>query len=118
MTYDSMSSIPQYCGNCGHLITDPKIRSCEKCRAPLDDSIRAELLTRNEPILNGKCWQCGGTTSGNICGICGAPLTKVGLELNKTYISEIQPEIVDSIGVISPKDRAIKKILVSFDEES
>ncbi|MHA1433175.1 MAG: hypothetical protein ACTSO7_04960, partial [Candidatus Heimdallarchaeota archaeon] len=36
--------------------------------------------------------------------------------MNKTFVADIQQESEDSIVVISPKDRDLKKILVSFDE--
>jgi Zn-dependent protease len=106
----------QYCGNCGHIVSESINNWCEKCRAPLDDDTRILLLTRDIPVINGKCWQCNGTTSGNMCGICGAPLTRAGLELNKTFVADIKQEFDDSISVISPKDKDLRKILVSFDE--
>ncbi|MHA1124570.1 MAG: site-2 protease family protein [Candidatus Heimdallarchaeota archaeon] len=106
----------QFCGNCGHVVSDSINSWCEKCRAPLDDDTRIQLLSRDDPVINGKCWQCKGTTSGNMCGVCGSPLTRAGLELNKTFVADIQQESEDSIVVISPKDRDLKKILVSFDE--
>jgi len=105
----------KFCGNCGHIVTGSH-SYCEKCRAPLDDDTRIQLLSRETPVINGKCWQCNGTTSGNMCGVCGAPLTRAGLELNKTFVAEIKQEYDDSIVVISPKDKDLKKILVSFDE--
>jgi len=113
---DSSKSSSGFCGNCGNIVSDPTSIYCEKCRAPLDDDTRIKLLSRDAPVINEKCWQCRGTTSGNMCKVCGAPLTKAGLELNKTFVAEIQQEYDDSIVVISPKDRDLKKIQISFED--
>ncbi|MHA1433176.1 MAG: hypothetical protein ACTSO7_04965 [Candidatus Heimdallarchaeota archaeon] len=41
----------QFCGNCGHVVSDSINSWCEKCRAPLDDDTRIQLLSRDDPVI-------------------------------------------------------------------
>ena len=56
---------------------------CENCKAPINETIISEVINRIESAEQIKCWRCKGTTSGDICGICGSPLTKIGIDIVK-----------------------------------
>ncbi|MHA1243932.1 MAG: site-2 protease family protein [Candidatus Heimdallarchaeota archaeon] len=93
---------------------------CDKCKAPLNEEIRSEVTSRSEPLTSGKCWRCKGTTSGDICGICGSPLTQKGIDV----ISEaIRPEAKfereeeeNFIFILSPRDRQLVRVSTKFSE--
>ncbi len=104
------------CWNCGSKIQNNNW--CETCRSPLDIKTRNEVLNREPSNESFKCWRCKGTTSGNICGICGSPLTKEGIKISaETVIPQLIKEIEedrDFIFVLSPRDRQMKKIALKF----
>ncbi|MEA2070280.1 MAG: site-2 protease family protein [Asgard group archaeon] len=113
------SSQPEkFCWNCGEPIANPHQKWCDNCRAPLEESTKNKVMARTEPLEKVKCWRCGATTSGNICGICGSPLTKKGLESIKTTRDQAADtsQQQQTISVISPKDRQQKQVFVSYDE--
>ncbi len=113
------SSEVQFCWHCGADISFQKKDYCEKCNAPLSEQLRAELLNRQEPTQSTKCWRCGGTTSGDVCGICGAPLTKQGFtELEQYRKIEVEQIVSETISVFSPKDRGYVPVELSFEELS
>lgn len=91
---------------------------CEICRAPIKESVKQEVLSRHISASAIKCWRCGGTTSGNICGVCGSPLTAEGIKLLAEDVkqstdlqSEKEPEF---LLILSPKDRQLIKVAVKF----
>jgi len=107
-----------FCWHCGADIKFQGQREyCANCHAPINEDIRSKIFTRSESATNIRCWRCGGTTSGDNCGICGSPLTKKGLEfLKKTPAIETQKEVTQRLAVYSPKDKQFKAIELSFDE--
>ncbi len=93
---------------------------CDVCRAPIKESIKQEVLNRHTSASAIKCWRCGGTTSGNVCGICGSPLTAEGIESLADSIiptpdiqSDREPEF---LYILSPKDRQLIKITMKFSD--
>ena len=106
------------CWNCKANLTGKDW--CDVCRAPIKESIKQEVLNRatsEEPI---KCWRCGGTTSGDVCGVCGSPLTAEGIETitgtikpAEDYSSDKEPEF---LYMLSPKDRQLVKIEIKFSD--
>ncbi len=107
-----------FCWHCGADIKYQSQREyCANCHAPLSEEIRSEIFSRSEPATNVRCWRCGGTTSGDNCGICGSPLTNKGLEvLKKTPAIEIQKDVTQRLAVYSPKDKQFKAVELTFDE--
>ncbi|NHJ32702.1 MAG: site-2 protease family protein [Asgard group archaeon] len=107
----------QFCWHCG---ADTRFRQenfCEICKAPLDETIRNELIKRTEPVHSAKCWRCNGTTSGHICGICGSALTRQGLDiLDQNRVIVEQKVTPQTTPIFSPKDRQFIPIEVTFDE--
>jgi hypothetical protein len=75
-----------------------------------------KVLNRTSPVTSAKCWRCGATTSGNICGICGSPLTRDGLTQVSESIRKPVREFDDRLFIISPKDRDLKQVAPSFEE--
>jgi len=108
-----------FCWQCGADIINQAQRDyCANCNAPLDEDVRSKIFARSEPAYGVNCWRCGGTTSGNICGICGSPITKEGLNVlvkTPTPVEEAK-EISQVMAVYSPKDKQFKAIDVTFDE--
>ncbi|MEA2070573.1 MAG: hypothetical protein U9O98_04710 [Asgard group archaeon] len=104
------------CWNCGAKISDKDW--CEVCGVPLDSAIKKKILSRTKPLESEKCWRCGGTTSGNICGICGSPLTLKGVEeLHKEFQKEKdETQELPFILLLSPKDRQIVKIDIRYSQ--
>ena len=104
------------CWNCGSKIQNDKW--CETCKAPLTNKSKKEVMNRDQSEESIKCWRCKGTTSGDICGICGSPLTKDGI---KTTAETVLPQIVSEaesdhhfIFVLSPRDKQMKRIPMKF----
>jgi membrane-associated protease RseP (regulator of RpoE activity) len=112
---DTSSNI-QFCWHCGADIRyQAQHDICDKCQAPLKESTRKQIFSRTSPAQSIKCWRCGGTTSGDVCGICGSALTMSGVgALQKEQ--EVVLEISDRIAVYSPKDRQFMSIDMTFDE--
>ncbi|MBY8993343.1 MAG: site-2 protease family protein [Candidatus Heimdallarchaeota archaeon] len=126
MNHDESSNTPKKddktqepeikCWNCGSKIQNNEW--CDTCKAPLTDESRSEVLNREHSEESIKCWRCKGTTSGDICGICGSPLSKKGIVISA---ESVRPQISgktepdqDFIFVLSPRDRLMKKIPVKF----
>ncbi len=91
---------------------------CDVCRAPIKESVKQEVLSRNISANAIKCWRCGGTTSGNICGVCGSPLTAEGIrslaedvKQSTDLLSEKEQEF---LFILSPKDRKLIRIAMKF----
>lgn len=93
---------------------------CDVCRAPIKESIKQEVLSRHMSANTIKCWRCGGTTSGNICGVCGSPLTAEGIKLLAEAVeqsTELQSEKeTEFLLVLSPKDRQLIRIAMKFSD--
>lgn len=106
----------QFCWNCGANI-QPGQTQCESCRAPLKEHVKEKILQRTEPVQGVKCWKCEATTSGNVCGVCGAPLTKEGLKLIKDNV-QVQKEVSKDVGikVIAPQINDLKSIDLTLEE--
>ncbi|MFW9924406.1 MAG: site-2 protease family protein [Candidatus Thorarchaeota archaeon] len=105
----------RFCWNCGANILNINDIKCYKCRAPLREEDKEIVMMRTEPITT-KCWDCKGTTSGNVCGICGAPLTKLGL-LSIKEITEVPVrEIAHAVQVIAPQLKDVKNIDTTLEE--
>ena len=105
-----------FCWNCGAPIPHPDVVKCFKCRAPLQKDVKETVLERSEKPIGVKCWDCNGTTSGDTCGICGAPLTRHGLSYLKEVVETPRIEIKKTISVVAPKIRALKQIDLTLDE--
>ncbi|MFW9924405.1 MAG: site-2 protease family protein [Candidatus Thorarchaeota archaeon] len=117
-TNEDISSLNLQCWNCGTILKNPKW--CDKCRAPIDEEIKSSILKRTTISDSIKCWRCGGTTSGDICGICGSPLSVKGLELVadqvvKTVKTDIEKE-PEYVLILSPRDRQLVKIDLKYSE--
>ncbi len=104
------------CWNCGSKIQNDEW--CETCKAPLTNESKSEVMNREHSEESIKCWRCKGTTSGDICGICGSPLTKDGIKITaETVLPQIMSEIdsdYNFIFVLSPRDKQMKKIPMKF----
>jgi len=104
------------CWNCGSKVQNDEW--CETCKAPLTNESKSEVMNRERSEESIKCWRCKGTTSGDICGICGSPLTKEGIKITaESVLPQILSEIdsdYNFIFVLSPRDRQMKKIPVKF----
>ena len=120
-TTEPMDIVPSDASRCWNCKAELKEEDwCEKCKAPIKKEIKTIVTERLEPLQSGKCWRCKGTTSGDICGICGSPLTQKGLEI----ISEaIRPEArfereeeEKFIFILSPRDRQLVKVSAKFSE--
>jgi Zn-dependent protease len=106
----------QFCWHCGADIRYQEKRDiCENCQAPLEENIRKQIFDRTSPVQSIKCWRCGGTTSGDVCGICGSPLTMSGVDALKKQ-QEVVLEVDDRVAIYSPKDRQFIAIDITFDE--
>ncbi len=105
-----------FCWNCGAPIPHPDVVKCFKCRAPLQEDVKEKVLARSETPIGVKCWDCNGTTSGDTCGICGAPLTRHGLSYLKAVVETPRIEIKKTISVVAPKIRDLKQIDLTLDE--
>ncbi|NHJ83896.1 MAG: site-2 protease family protein [Asgard group archaeon] len=106
----------QFCWNCGSTISSEHKDICDVCKAPLDEDIRSKIFSRTEPVTAAKCWRCGGTTSGDVCGICGAPLTKNGLAVLEKEKVEEKPQVSQLISIFSPKDREFRLVETTYDD--
>jgi Zn-dependent protease len=106
----------KFCWHCG---VDVKYQTqsatCDNCQAPLDESTRKKIFSRTSPAQSIKCWRCNGTTSGDICGICGAPLTLEGIGSLKRE-EEVVLEVTERVAIYSPKDKQFMAIDLSFTE--
>jgi hypothetical protein len=113
---DSSSTPETTCWNCGSKIQNADW--CETCKAPLRAKTKNEVMEREQSDDSIKCWRCKGTTSGDICGICGSPLTKEGIKISaEAVIPQILSEVDegrDFIVVLSPRDRQMKRIPIKF----
>jgi len=114
---ETNSSKPETtCWNCGSKIQNKDW--CETCKAPQGAESKNEVMSRVQSDESFKCWRCKGTTSGDICGICGSPLTKEGIKISaETVLPQIISEIEedrDYIFVLSPRDRQLKKLSLKF----
>ncbi|MBN1329228.1 MAG: site-2 protease family protein [Candidatus Heimdallarchaeota archaeon] len=95
---------------------------CDQCKAPIKDQYREEILNRTNVSEYIKCWRCLGTTSGDICGICGSPLTKIGLELisqakkHPSYSKEKDGEEAEKIVIFSPKDKQFVRVGILYSD--
>ncbi len=105
-----------FCWNCGAATPDPDVIKCFKCRAPLKPDIKEKIIARSETPSGIKCWDCNGTTSGDTCGICGAPLTRNGLSYLKAEVDTARIEIKNKISVVAPKIKTLKEIDLTLDE--
>lgn len=105
-----------FCWNCGAPIPHPDVVKCFKCRAPLNQDVKEKVSTRTETPIGIKCWDCNGTTSGDTCGICGAPLTRNGLSYLKTASDIPKIEIENLISVVAPKTRDLKQVNLTLEE--
>ncbi|NHJ83895.1 MAG: site-2 protease family protein [Asgard group archaeon] len=104
------------CWNCNHQI--PNTDWCENCGMPINQEIKEKILSRETSKDSIKCFRCGGTTSSDICGVCGSPLSRKGIDILKRAI---QDEIIDTtpsepdfIYILSPKDRLLRRIDIPF----
>ncbi|HUT80157.1 MAG TPA: site-2 protease family protein [Candidatus Bathyarchaeia archaeon] len=108
------------CWNCKAQLTNDDW--CEICKAPIKDQHREEILNRSNNSESFKCWRCQGTTSGDVCGICGSPLTKIGLELlsqskkRPSYTKEKESEETEKIVIFSPKDKQFIRVNILYSE--
>ena len=110
-------TIQKKCWNCGSDLTNDNW--CDVCRAPLNQTIKEEVLSRLEPAGSIKCWRCGGTTSGDVCGICGSPLTKRALTDIKEVVklpTQTEQEEPEFIFILSPRDRQLVRIGIRYSE--
>ncbi len=95
---------------------------CDECKAPLKKKDIEEIMNRTNSSESFKCWRCQGTTSGDVCGICGSPLTKIGLELisqakrRPRYIEEEDSVEKEKIVIYSPKDKQFVRVNILFSE--
>ena len=92
---------------------------CDTCKAPINKKFKEIVTSRSEPLASGKCWRCKGTTSGNICGICGSPLTQKGIEIISDALkpeAKYEREEDSNIFILSPRDRQLVKVTASFSE--
>ncbi|NHJ48404.1 MAG: site-2 protease family protein [Asgard group archaeon] len=113
---DTSSDDIQFCWHCGADIRyQTQSDICDNCQAPLKESTRKQIFKRTSPVQSIKCWRCGGTTSGDVCGICGSPLTMDGVGALRKK-EEVTLEITDRVAVYSPKDRQFVPIEMTFDE--
>jgi len=110
------NEMKHFCWNCGTNVPQQGIIKCLNCRAPLDEDIKDKLMARLEPVLGVKCWECKGTTSGNTCGICGAPLTREGLALTKVAASIPKIEYEKTVQIIAPQIRDMKSLEITLEE--
>jgi hypothetical protein len=101
------------CWNCNKPVNDSNW--CTHCKVPLDPAIKQQIIT-TESFDGGKCWRCSGTTSGDICGICGSPLTIRGLQQYLLPTATSKDEELEHIYILSPKDRLITRVPVNFAE--
>ncbi len=104
------------CWNCNSNLKESDW--CSVCRAPIKESIKQEVLNRHISAETIKCWRCRGTTSGNICGVCGSPLTAEGMEsLTADIKHSAEMKLVEEqefLFILSPKDRQLIKIALKF----
>jgi len=110
-------TIQNKCWNCNSEITNNDW--CNNCRVPLRSETREKILARTSPAKSVKCWRCGGTTSGDVCGICGSPLTATGVKdiLDSVKITTpSEQEEPEFIFILSPKDRQLVRISVKYSE--
>jgi membrane-associated protease RseP (regulator of RpoE activity) len=106
-----------FCWNCGAKITDPDAKWCERCRAPLDENDKIKVMNRTKDSGPVKCWRCGGTTSGDLCGSCGSPITKKGIQIMKDRVEDdIERKGPQGVAVLSPKSRQLQRIDLSYEE--
>ncbi len=105
-----------FCWNCGASIPHPDVVKCFKCRAPLSPDVKEKVIARSEAPIGIKCWDCNGTTSGDTCGICGAPLTRNGLSYLKAVVETQVIEIKKTISVLAPKIRDLKQVDLTLEE--
>ncbi|MHA1500750.1 MAG: site-2 protease family protein [Candidatus Heimdallarchaeota archaeon] len=92
---------------------------CDNCKVPVNKKTRAEITKRSEPLTSEKCWRCKGTTSGDICGVCGSPLTQKGIEIISDAIkpeAKYEREEEKAIFILSPRDRQLVKVSARFSE--
>ncbi|MBD3191951.1 MAG: hypothetical protein GF308_14985 [Candidatus Heimdallarchaeota archaeon] len=133
-SFSSADTGERFCWNCGKKIDNPTVKQCTNCKAPLREQDKQKILSRTSPSESVKCWFCDGTTSGDFCGICGAPLTRSALKQSKEtaskksaevdYLASIAPErapamkvdFKKAIVVQSPKDKEAKRIDIPLDE--
>lgn len=116
-TNDSSNKSIQFCWHCGVDVRyQTQYNICDNCQAPLDESIREKIFMRTEPVQSIKCWRCGGTTSGDVCGICGSPLTMSGLSTLKKEPKLEEIEVSEKVAIYSPKDRQFIPIEITFDD--
>ncbi len=110
------SQLLEYCWNCGSKLTSDEW--CDDCKVPIKEDVKLEVLSRTSSDESIRCWRCKGTTSGDICGICGSPITKQGVELLKeavkTQVFEQIPLEEEFVFILSPKDRQVIKTNVRF----
>ncbi len=113
---DTSQESESTCWNCGSKIKNDEW--CETCKAPLTNKSKSEVMNREQSEESIKCWRCKGTTSGDICGICGSPLTKEGIKITaETVLPQIMSEVESDhnfIFVLSPRDKQMKRIPLKF----
>ncbi|NHK31925.1 MAG: hypothetical protein FK730_11275 [Asgard group archaeon] len=116
-TNDSSEKSRQFCWHCGADVRyQTQHNTCDNCLAPLDESVREKIFSRTDPVQSVKCWRCGGTTSGDVCGICGSPLTMSGLStLKKEPALEIL-QVSERVAIYSPKDKQFIPIEITFED--
>ncbi len=114
---DSSDKSIQFCWYCGHDIRyQTQHNVCDNCQAPLDEQTREIIFGRTSPVQSVKCWRCGGTTSGDVCGICGSPLTMGGLSTLKKEQKLDAIEQSEKVAIYSPKDRQFMPIEITFED--
>ena len=115
---DYPSQLLEYCWNCGSKLTSDEW--CDDCKVPIKEDVKLEVLSQPSSDESIRCWRCKGTTSGNICGICGSPITKQGIELLKEAVKaqvfEQIPLEEEFVFILSPKDRQVIRTNIRFFE--
>ncbi|MCF2144319.1 MAG: hypothetical protein K9W42_11520 [Candidatus Heimdallarchaeota archaeon] len=117
MAREEENRTKKLCWNCNELVPH-KALWCDKCKMPLKNSLLKKIKKQIEPVKNMRCWRCKGTTSGDICGICGSPLTRKGIEelTIKQKSRKFDEEQHERIILFSPKDQSIVEVNISYAE--
>jgi len=86
---------------------------------PLKRSLLNKIKKQTKTLEKTHCLRCKGTTSGDICGICGSPLTRKGIEIltkERQFEKEIDEEEKGNLVLFSPKDQSFIEAAVSYEK--